>query len=126
MFVATAHPEKEDKGRWRSMQWSANVTGSAVGAAVALGISLRAMMGGVPDSVYIVFIVLQCCSTSFAMLMQRPEVLRRCHGTVMAECKHISILETLKITGKLFTNWRILVLLPCFSSRKCSSPFRQA
>ncbi|KAK3065785.1 hypothetical protein LTR53_018039, partial [Teratosphaeriaceae sp. CCFEE 6253] len=39
VFTATAYPEERDKGRWRSIQWSANVAGSAIGAAVALGVS---------------------------------------------------------------------------------------
>jgi hypothetical protein len=60
MYTATAYPEERDKGRWRGVQWVSNITGSAVGAAVALGISWNSTREGVPHSVYIVFIVLQC------------------------------------------------------------------
>ncbi|KAK0255925.1 hypothetical protein LTS09_009227 [Friedmanniomyces endolithicus] len=119
VFVATAYPEERDKGRWRSIQWSANVatqrskSGSAIGAAVALGISWNSKLEGVPHSVYIVFIILQCLSTGFALLVRHPETLRRCDGTALATFDPMSFTDVLKITGGLLVDWRILMLVPC-------------
>lgn len=123
-FTCTAYPEEKDKGRWRSILWSANVSGSAVGAAVALGISWNSASESVPRSVYVVFIALQCCSLGFALFIQQPEKLRRCDGTAIATFDHISLLGTIKITGKLLTDWRILMLLPCMFAPEMFLPFQ--
>lgn len=36
-FMTAAYPEEKDRGFWRGLQWSSNVSGAAVGACVALG-----------------------------------------------------------------------------------------
>ena len=113
VYMATAYPEERDKGRWRSIQWSSNVTGSAVGAAVALGISWNSTTEGVPHSVYIVFIVLQCFSMGLTIMIKSPEKLRRLDGTALAIFSPISMLDSIRLTGRLLTDWRILILLPC-------------
>ncbi|KAK0264500.1 hypothetical protein LTS09_001979 [Friedmanniomyces endolithicus] len=124
VFVATAYPEERDKGRWRSIQWSANVSGSAIGAAVALGISWNSQLEGVPHSVYIVFIILQCLSTGFALLVRHPETLRRCDGTALATFDPMSLPDVLKITGGLLVDWRILMLVPCMFAPEMFFPFQ--
>lgn len=123
-FTSTAYPEERDKGRWRSILWSANVSGSAVGAAVALGISWNSTSESVPHSVYIVFIVLQCCSSCFALLVQQPEKLRRGDGTALATFGRISLSDTIRITGRLLTDWRILTLIPCMFAPEMFFPFQ--
>ncbi|KAK5114037.1 hypothetical protein LTR85_010343 [Meristemomyces frigidus] len=124
VFTSTAYPEERDKGRWRSILWSANVSGSAVGAAVALGISWNSTSESVPHSVYIVFIVLQCLSSGFAMLVKHPETLRRCDGTALATFNRISLSQTVGITAKLLTDWRIIVLVPCMFAPEMFFPFQ--
>ncbi|KAK5727817.1 hypothetical protein LTR17_012475 [Elasticomyces elasticus] len=124
VFTATAYPEERDKGRWRSIQWSANVGGSAVGAAVALGISWDSHLEGVPHSVYAVFIVLQCLSTGIAFLVKQPEALRRCDGTALATFNPMSLVDVLKITGGLLVDWRILMLVPCMVAPEMFFPFQ--
>lgn len=124
VFVSTAYPEERDKGRWRSILWSANVSGSAVGAAVALGISWNTGSDSVPHSVYIVFIVLQCCSAGFALMLRQPEELRRGDGTALATFDQVSLGETLRITRRLFTDRRILLLIPCMFAPEMFFPFQ--
>jgi hypothetical protein len=126
MFASTAYPEEKDKGRWRSFQWSMNVTGSAVGAAVAMAISWHSSKESVPHSVYIVFIILQCCSTASALLVLKPEKLRRCDGTALATFDYMSLFDVLKITGRLLTDWRILMLIPCMFTPEMFFPFQSS
>ena len=116
-FTSSAYAEEKEKGTWRAMQWTMNVAGAATGAAVALGISWNTERLGVPHSVYIVFIVLQCLSTGFAMLLLPPDQLRRRDGTALAAFDTISLGRSLKITAGLFKDWRIVIMiLPCFTA----------
>jgi len=124
VFSCTAYPEERDKGRWRSIQWSINVAGSAIGAAVALGISWNSNRGSVPHSVYIVFIVLQCCSIGLTLFVLPPQRLRREDGTALATFDYMPLLDILKITGLLLTDWRILMLLPCMFVPEMFFPFQ--
>lgn len=124
MYTATAYPEEKDKGHWRGIQWTCNVAGAAIGASVALGISWNSTREGVPHSVYIVFIVLQCCSLGLALLVRSPETLRRADGTALAIFDPISLADSLRITGKILRDWRILVLLPAFFAPETFFPFQ--
>ena len=36
-YVSNGYPEEKDKGFWRAMQWSGNITGATIGGCVALG-----------------------------------------------------------------------------------------
>jgi hypothetical protein len=148
MYMATAYPEEKDKGHWRGMyvyrqakrtqclrqllillpitisQWTCNVAGAAVGASVALGISWNSSREGVPHSVYIVFIVLQCCSLGLALLVRAPETLRRTDGTALAIFNPIGLTDSLRITVSILKDWRIIVLLPTFLAPETFFPFQ--
>ncbi|KXL49290.1 hypothetical protein M433DRAFT_132666 [Acidomyces richmondensis BFW] len=124
VFACTAYPDERNKGRWRSIQWSMNVAGSAIGAAVALGISWNSKREGLPPSVYIVFIVLQCCSTGLALFVVPPKRLRRNDGTALATFDYMPLADVLRTTVVLFTDWRILTLLPCMFVPEMFFPFQ--
>jgi MFS family permease len=113
VFMSVAYSEESTRGFWRSIQWLFNAGGAGVGSAVALGISWNAKSTGVPTSVYIVFIIIQLCSLIFASLIQPPATLKRSDGTSIAHFERISTVDTLKILGSLFKDWRVLILLPC-------------
>ncbi|GAB7355475.1 hypothetical protein MBLNU459_g5972t1 [Dothideomycetes sp. NU459] len=123
-YMANAYPEEKDKGLWRAMQWSSNVTGAAIGASIALGINWNAKSTSVPHSVYIVFIVIQCCSTGFAFFMLPPDQLIRYDGTRIAVFKKVNIWESLSETAKLFTDFRIILMLPCLFAPEIFFPFQ--
>lgn len=114
VYMINAYPEEREKARWRAIQWTCNMTGSAIGTSIALGIVWKAKAStGVPRSVYITFIVLQVCSLGFASLVLPPDQLRRSDGTALSRFDPISSVELLKISGGLFKDWRVLLLLPC-------------
>ncbi|KAL1867535.1 hypothetical protein VTK73DRAFT_4138 [Phialemonium thermophilum] len=123
-YISNAYAEEKDKGLWRAIQWTGNICGAAVGACVALGISWNSASAGVPHSVYIVFIVLQCASVGFAMLLLPSEQVRRSDGTSLAAFQPLSTWESLKITGSLFKDWRILVMIPTFFTGEVFFPFQ--
>lgn len=123
-FTSTAYPEEKDKGRWRSIVWTANVSGSAVGAVVAMAISWNSTSQSVPHSVYAVFIALECCSCGLALLIKHPKTLRRCDGTALATFDRISLTDSVGITAKLLTDWRIIILLPCLFAAEMFFPFQ--
>lgn len=67
-----------------------------------------------PHSVYIVFIVIQCCSLGFALFLLPTKDLVRSDGTHIAVLEPPSVKESIKQTARLFTDWRIVLLIPAF------------
>jgi hypothetical protein len=112
--MGNAYAEESQKGTWRAIQWSCNASGATVGGLVALGINLHTTEESVPHSVYVIFIILQCCSVGFAALMLPPKSLIRSDGTPLAEFKPVTLKESLGGLGKLFKDYRILLMLPTF------------
>lgn len=123
-YVSNAYAEEKDKGFWRAIQWTGNVTGAAIGASVALGISWNSQSLGVPHSVYIIFIVIQCCSLALALLLLPPDRIRRQDGTALAAFEHFSLLESLKMTGELFKDWRLIIMIPACFTPEMFFPFQ--
>jgi hypothetical protein len=123
-YISNAYAEERDKGLWRAIQWSGNVSGAAVGASVALGISWNASSASVPHSVYIIFIVIQCTSVALALLLLPPEKIRRADGTALAAFVPISVWDSLCISASLFCDWRILLMIPTFFAGEMFFPFQ--
>ena len=125
-FIGNTYPEEKDKGTWRAIQWSANITGATVGGCVALGINWNATTLGVPHSVYIIFIIIQAASLGFAMMVLPPDRLIRPDGTRLATFEKISIWASLGRTAKLFGDWKILLMLPTFFAPEVFFPFQSS
>ena len=88
------------------------------------GISWNSKSESVPHSVYIVFIVLQICSLGFAFFLLPTRDLIRSDGTPIAVHERPSVKDTLKQTGRLFKDWRILIMIPCFFTPEVFFPFQ--
>jgi hypothetical protein len=99
---------------WRAIQWTGNTCGALVGAIVALGINLHTDGAGVPHSVYIIFIVIQCCSVALAALLVPPQALIRSDGTPVATFEKTTVAQALHGFAALFCDWRILLMMPVF------------
>lgn len=125
-YTANAYAEEKDKGLYRAIQWTSNITGSAIGASVALGLSWNATSLSVPHSVYITFIIIQCLSVSMAFLLLPPDQLRRSDGTALASFEKITLWESLKMTGRLFKDWRIVLMIPTFFIPEMFFPFQSS
>ena len=61
---------------------------------------------------------------ALVLFVKSPDKLRRTDGTAIAIFNPISITDTLKLTRDLLTDWRILVLLPCFFTPEVFFPFQ--
>jgi hypothetical protein len=125
-YVGNTYPEEKDKGTWRAIQWSSNIFGATIGGCVALGINWHAKTLGVPHTVYIIFIVLQCVSLGFAALILPPKDLVRPDGTHIAEFDKISVWGSLGRTAQLFKDWRIVIMLPTFFVPELFFPFQSS
>ena len=88
------------------------------------GISWNAKSESVPHSVYIVFIVLQICSLGFAFFLLPTRDLIRSDGTPIAVHDRPTVKDTLKQTGRLFKDWRIWIMIPCFFTPEVFFPFQ--
>lgn len=122
--MSTGYPEEKHKARWRAILWLFNIAGCSIGASVALGISWKTPTDGVPSTVYITFIALQVGSALFAAFVLSPDKLRRTDGTALARFDHISFMDTLKITGRLFKDRRVILLIPVMFTPEMSFPFQ--
>jgi hypothetical protein len=60
-------------------------------------------------------------STAIAVFVLPPEKLRRCDGTALATFDYMSFANILKITGRLLTDWRILVMVPTMFAPEVSA-----
>ncbi|OKL55528.1 hypothetical protein UA08_09213 [Talaromyces atroroseus] len=125
-YIANAYAEEKDKGLYRAIQWLGNVCGSAVGASVAMGVSWNSTSLSVPHPVYIAFIVIQCCSVSFALLLLPSDQLRRTDGTALASFPRISLWDSLKMTMGLFRDWRIVLMIPACFTPEMFFPFQSS
>ncbi|KIW63312.1 hypothetical protein, variant [Phialophora macrospora] len=125
-FVANGYSEESNRGTWRSIQWTSNVTGATVGGCVALGAHMLTVLAnslGVPHSVYIVFICIQLASLSLGFFMLPPDRLRRNDGTSIAEFHpHTPFMKSLKGTLRLFKDPKILIMIPAFFTAEMFFP----
>lgn len=123
-YMCNAYAEEKDKGLWRAIQWTGNITGAAIGASVALGISWNSTSASVPHSVYIVFIIIQVASVGFASMLLPSNKLRRSDGTALAAFDHMSAWESIKLTASLFKDWRVMMMIPAFFTAEMFFPLQ--
>ncbi|CAH0023108.1 unnamed protein product [Clonostachys rhizophaga] len=113
-FIANVYASESEKGAFRAIQWTGNSVGATVGAGIALAINFNAQTPSTPQSVYIIFIVLQCASASFALLMIDPNKLIRPDGTPVAVFRPTTLKESIVALGSMFKDWRLILMLPAF------------
>ncbi|RDW67551.1 hypothetical protein BP6252_08947 [Coleophoma cylindrospora] len=117
-YITTTYPDERQKGKYIATSWVLNATGSLVGAAVVLGVTVNDQSSsGVPRSIYITFICLECCGILVASLLMDPSKVRRNDGRGIADFKP---LPWKKEIASLFTTIlepkMALVTLAIFSS----------
>ncbi|OAL35292.1 hypothetical protein AYO20_05343 [Fonsecaea nubica] len=103
VYMCNGYAEEHSKAFWRSVQWIFNMLGAAIGASVGLGITWDSIVLGVPKSVYITFVILQCSIASFG---------------------HVRFRDSIRVMGKLLCEWRTLLLLPVMFSPEFFFPFQ--
>jgi hypothetical protein len=66
----------------------------------------------VPRSVYLVFIIIQLCSSVFALLLISPENVIRSNGTHLAKFHHQPLMREIRDLGTTWADWRVIALMP--------------
>src|ERR1700730_14265853 len=69
---------------------------------------------GVPKSIYVIFIIIQCYSILFAALMLPPKCIVRSDGSQLADFRPIALRQSICRLSSLFTDGHIAIMLPAF------------
>lgn len=69
---------------------------------------------GVPPAFYAVLLAIMCAAACLALLLKRPERLRRSDGSVVAVDKPRIIRQELAANFAAFKDWRFVIMLPAF------------
>ena len=74
----------------------------------------NATRSGVPRAIYVVLILLMSCAACLALLLRRPEDLRRPDGSVVAVDKPRGAWAELKANISVFRDWKLMLMVPAF------------
>ena len=78
-----------------------------------------ATTAGVPRAVYITFIVIMTCAAFSGLLLLPAHKLRRDDGSVVAVDKARGPWEELKANLLIFTDFKLLLMMPAFVPAEC-------
>lgn len=116
-YIQLAYPEEKEKGMYITMVNNIQACGSVIGGFIPLVINRNsATSGGVPRAGYISFIVIMICAALLGLLILPPQKLRRDDGSVVAVYKARPPWEELKDNLLIFTDWKLMIMLPAFLS----------
>lgn len=117
-YITTCYPTEADKGKYIATSWVLNAMGSVVGAAIVLGVTINnTTVSGVPSSVYIIFICLECVGLLLAGLLLDPSKLRRNDGRPIASFAPLPWYQELQALGLTLLEPKMaLITLSIFSS----------
>ncbi|KAF3399911.1 hypothetical protein F1880_008461 [Penicillium rolfsii] len=114
-FVVLAYPEEQQKGTYITINSGLMAMGSVIGGIIPLLINRHTgSQGGVPESVYISFIVIMGCTMVCALFLRPPDKITRDDGTHVATLERRSMRVELQKNIKSFKNWKFLIMIPCF------------
>ncbi|KAL6797861.1 hypothetical protein GGI42DRAFT_88382 [Trichoderma sp. SZMC 28013] len=117
-YITTCYPTEAEKGKYIATSWVLNAMGSVVGAAIVLGVTINnTSVSGVPSSVYIIFICLECAGLLVAGLLLDPSKLRRNDGRPIASFTPLPWYQELKALGLTLLEPKMaLITLSIYSS----------
>jgi len=113
--IMMSYPLEKDKGKMFGIFWAIFQFGTFIGSVIALAINIRSgKLTAVSTSTYIAFLVIIFCGVASSFLILPPNKVVRADGTLVKLQAASSLRDELKGMLSLFTNWRMLVLLPMF------------
>ena len=115
-YIQVAYADERSKGRFiavqNNLQALASIACSLLPLILNRGNDARA---GVPPAVYATFVALMAGVALLALCtLRRPDALRRADGSVVARHARRSLGAELRANLSVFTEWRLLVMLPAF------------
>ncbi|KAF2765746.1 hypothetical protein EJ03DRAFT_318915 [Teratosphaeria nubilosa] len=119
-YIQTSYPEEREKGRYITTQLNLEALGSVIGGIIPVIINRNsATTAGVPHSVYISFISIMTCAGFSALLLLPPHKLRRDDGSIVAVDKARGPWEEFRANLLVFTDWKLLLMVPAFLPAEC-------
>ncbi|CAM0137651.1 hypothetical protein VKS41_000849 [Umbelopsis sp. WA50703] len=113
--IMMSYPEEKNKGKYVSIFWALFNLGGVLGSLIPLGLNLTSSgQGGVSTGTYIAFVVIMIIGGLCSLLICQPNSVIRNDGTAVYMAQHTTWKQELKGVLGVFTQWRIIALLPAF------------
>jgi MFS family permease len=113
--IMMSYPLEKDKGKMFGIFWAIFQFGTFIGSVIALAINIRSgKLTAVSTSTYIAFLVIIFCGVASSFLILPPNKVIRGDGTLVKLQAASSLRAELRGMLNLFTNWRMIALLPMF------------
>lgn len=113
-YIALAYADEDTKGRFYAAQAAMKALGNLIASSLVLGINVNnTTTAGVPIAVYVTFICIMFVAMATALLMIKPENVRRRDGTAIAIFQRETFLEEFKGVAKLVFDFKAMLLVPC-------------
>ena len=124
-YVVMSYSVEQNRGRYTAAMWSAIGIGSAVGAAIVLGITLAAHTkhSHVPAVVYATIVAVQCVGALVALLIAEPSKVVRNDSRPIAYFVSLTWKEELLALRSSLTNSTVLLLALGFLSSQMPLSF---
>jgi hypothetical protein len=114
-YIMLSYPEEKEKGLYVTTGFGLLAGGEIIGGIIPLLISRNNDSdGGVPNAVYIAFIVIMCLTAIAGLFILPPNKITRDDGSKIAELKYRGIWTELKSNLTDLCDKRLLIMIPCF------------
>ncbi|KAJ8661466.1 hypothetical protein O0I10_002732 [Lichtheimia ornata] len=113
--IMMAYPEEKNKGKYVAIFWALFNIGGILGSVITLGINLESGgTGGVSTGTYTAFVIIMIVGIFLSLILAPPSLVKRSDGTPVTITKSAHWLDELKGVLNVWTEWRIVALIPAF------------
>ncbi|KAF8846541.1 hypothetical protein BDZ45DRAFT_710030 [Acephala macrosclerotiorum] len=114
-YIMLSYPEEKEKGLYVTTGFGLLAGGEIIGGIIPLLIARNNDSdGGVPNAVYIAFIIIMCLTAIAGLFILPPNKIKRDDGSGVAEIKYRGLWAELKSNVSSLMDVRLLVMIPCF------------
>lgn len=119
-YIMLSYPEEKEKGLYVTTGFGLLAGGEIIGGIIPLLISRNNDSdGGVPNAVYIAFIVIMVLTAVAGLFILPPNKITRDDGSKISDIKYRGIWTELKSNLKDLCDVRLLIMIPCFLPAEC-------
>jgi MFS family permease len=119
-YIMLSYPEEKEKGLYVTTGFGLLAGGEIIGGIIPLLISRNNNSdGGVPNAVYIAFIVIMCLTAIAGLFILPPNKIKRDDGSGVAAMKYRGLWAELKSNLSNLCDKRLLVMIPYFLPAEC-------
>ncbi|TVY93440.1 putative membrane protein [Lachnellula willkommii] len=114
-YIMLSYPEEKEKGLYVTTGFGLLAGGEIIGGIIPLLLSRNNNSdGGVPNAVYIAFIVIMCLIAIAGLFILPPNKITRDDGSGVAAVKYRGLWVELKSNLSDLCDKRLLLMIPCF------------